>query len=339
MTLDDAASTSDEEGIMDLDNMFPEPERPASPPPTIHSYSSSLLSHFIPRNQSPNTPAPSLTIQLVGTNPLWGHVLWNAGVSLSDYFLAQSSASSTSETTIKGSTVLELGAGGGLPSLVCGVLGAGKVVITDYPEDALLDNLQWNVHENGRVLKDALSSSEAASDEKAEMVRTWDERMVVAGHLWGKNTSELLDIITDVPTPYASNPPPGSTSRRKYDILILSDLIFNHSQHLALLQSCEALITPSTGRAYVFHSHHLPQYYLRDLGFFQLAQERGWVVRRVVKEHRGVMFQEDQGDEEKRATVWGWEMKWDGEGRAGSWNREEHSESLGKIMDVELARS
>jgi nicotinamide N-methyltransferase len=305
-----------------------------------------LLSHYIPHPRSSNAPVPSLTVQLVGTNPLWGHVLWNAGVSLSDYFLAQSSLGNTPETSIKGSTVLELGAGGGLPSLVCGVLGAGKVVVTDYPEDALLDNLRWNVSENGRLLKQALQDCEAAADdESAEMVRTWGERMVVAGHLWGKTSSELLDIITDVPTlPTSrsnsnSNPPPSPSSPRKYDILILSDLIFNHSQHLALLQSCEALITPRTGKAYVFHSHHLPQYYLRDLGFFQLAQERGWVVRRVVKEHRGVMFQEDQGDEEKRATVWGWEMRYSGKGEEGRWDREEHSEGLGKIMEDEVKRS
>ncbi|KAJ9113665.1 hypothetical protein QFC22_005974 [Naganishia vaughanmartiniae] len=359
MTSDDAASTTSEEGIMDLDNMFPEPERPATPPPTIHTYTSPLLTHYIPHSSSSTGPtsAPSLTVQLVGSNPLWGHVLWNAGVSLSDYFLTQAAHSGSTGTPgtgpdsptrernpIKGTTVLELGAGGGLPSLICGVLGARKVVITDYPEDVLLDNLRWNVVENGRILGQALQRSDCAVEDEsaAEMVRTWDERMVVAGHLWGKNTEELLDIISNVPTQSLSAtppPPPLTASQRKYDILILSDLIFNHSQHSALLNSCEALITPLTGKAYVFHSHHLPQYYLRDLGFFSLAKERGWVVRRVVKERRGVMFQEDEGDEEKRATVWGWEMCFGGPGGKGRWEREEHSQGLGEVMDALVAGS
>lgn len=195
--------------------------------------------------------------------------------------------------------MLELGAGGGLPALVAGVIGAPKVVVTDYPEDALLANLRWNVAENARVLRSA------GCDD------TLEERITVSGHLWGKHP-ELLGT--------------------GYDILILSDLIFNHSQHAALLDSSESLIKRHTGRAYVFHSHHLPQFHLRDLGFFTLARERGWRIRRVVKEHRGVMFARDQGDEEMRGTVWGWEMRWEGPGGVGVWDAEEHSVGLSGVV-------
>ncbi|KAJ9105558.1 hypothetical protein QFC19_003540 [Naganishia cerealis] len=323
---DDGSSTSDGEGLMDLDTMFPEPERPPPPPPTIHTYASPLLAQFLSDEEA------KLVVQLVGTNPLWGHVLWNAGVSLSDYFLTLATQRQPQEPGIAGATVLELGAGGGLPSLVCGVLGAAKVVVTDYPDEDLLDNLRWNVAENGRRLAPL-----------ADARRMWDERMVVKGHLWGKKTDELLDLVDGTPpsppllTDDVSPPPQPiplerADERRKYDILILSDLIFNHSQHHSLLHSCEALITRRTGRAYVFHSHHLPQWYLRDLQFFRLAEQRGWRIRRVVREHRGVMFAEDQGDVEKRSTVWGWEMRWDGEAIGGSWDREEHSEGLTQVM-------
>lgn len=197
--------------------------------------------------------------------------------------------------------MLELGAGGGLPSLVAACCAAGKVMVTDYPEDSLLDNLRWNVRENTRILR------------SAGCLTALEDVVQVEGHLWGKHPDLL-----------------GG----KYDILVLSDLIFNHSQHLALLQSCEALISP-TGRAYVFHSHHLPQFYLRDLGFFTMAEERGWRVRRVVKEERGVMFEEDQGDRGKRGTVWGWEMVFEGQGRGG-WDPEEHSEGLAGIIRSEV---
>ena len=41
--------------------------------------------------------------------------------------------------------MLELGAGAGLPSLVAAILGARKVVVTDYPDPDLIVNLEHNV--------------------------------------------------------------------------------------------------------------------------------------------------------------------------------------------------
>ena len=41
--------------------------------------------------------------------------------------------------------MLELGAGAGLPSLVCAVNGASTVVVTDYPDADLVENLRYNV--------------------------------------------------------------------------------------------------------------------------------------------------------------------------------------------------
>lgn len=46
---------------------------------------------------------------------------------------------------MKGQTVLELGAGAGLPSLVCAINGAKQVVLTDYPDADLVENLRYNV--------------------------------------------------------------------------------------------------------------------------------------------------------------------------------------------------
>lgn len=41
--------------------------------------------------------------------------------------------------------MLELGAGAGLPSLVAAILGARKVVVTDYPDADLIANLNHNI--------------------------------------------------------------------------------------------------------------------------------------------------------------------------------------------------
>ena len=50
-----------------------------------------------------------------------GHLLWNAGQVISEYLQLHA------EELVVGKDVLELGAGAGLPSLVCGILGARKV--------------------------------------------------------------------------------------------------------------------------------------------------------------------------------------------------------------------
>lgn len=236
---------------------------------------------------------------------------------------------------MEGKTVLELGAGGGLPSLVAGCLGASKVVCTDYPDKALLGNLTRNRDENARPTASSGSAESRGYPQLAQHV-------VIEGHLWGKKPEELLQCLPEDNDSSAeagpSKPSDRPHSRRRYDTLILSDLIFNHSQHAALLDTCEAVITPSTGLlaedaetghpesraaaleagaggvALVFHSHHLPQHKDRDLGFFRLARDRGWHVRQVLKRRVGVMFEEDGGDVEDRAHVWGWELRWPGSG-------------------------
>ena len=62
-----------------------------------------------------------LRLRLVGHNPLWGHHLWHAGRVVAEYL------EENRETLVKGARVLELGAGAGLPSVVCALGGAEKV--------------------------------------------------------------------------------------------------------------------------------------------------------------------------------------------------------------------
>lgn len=47
-------------------------------------------------------------------------------------------------------SVCELGAGTGLPSLVCARLGARKVVVTDYPDEGILNTLRENAQGEAR---------------------------------------------------------------------------------------------------------------------------------------------------------------------------------------------
>ncbi|KAK7059147.1 Protein N-terminal and lysine N-methyltransferase efm7 [Paramarasmius palmivorus] len=228
-----------------LDDIFPEPPRPETPPPTVVSYKEHK-------------------IRLVGSHVLWGHYLWNASIALADCF---SGEESSFRLDVKGKRVLELGAGGALPSIIAALNGAEKVFITDYPDKPLIENIQYNVDQN--------------------VPEELQNRVVVEGFIWG--------------TPFQST--------EKFDIIILSDLIFNHSQHEALLRTCEQCLSPtSPTQVLVFYSHHRPHLAHRDMEFFRLARERGWNCEQVVKRKFPPMFPEDSGEEEVRATVWGWSL-------------------------------
>ena len=56
------------------------------------------------------------------------------------------------EKLVHGKNVLELGAGAGLPSLAAAVWGAKNVVMTDYPDEDLVENMKINVHAAEDVL-------------------------------------------------------------------------------------------------------------------------------------------------------------------------------------------
>jgi hypothetical protein len=45
---------------------------------------------------------------------------------------------------LRGRRICELGAGAGLPSIVAALAGAETVVVTDYPDVSLIENLRWN---------------------------------------------------------------------------------------------------------------------------------------------------------------------------------------------------
>ncbi|TEB37275.1 hypothetical protein FA13DRAFT_1726356 [Coprinellus micaceus] len=259
---------------LDLDSMFPEPPRPPSPEPTISTYERDSAFVKGPEDWS------AIDIRLVGDHPLWGHHLWNAARSFASYL-------DTNTPLYKNLNVLELGAGGALPSLVAAKNHAGLVVITDYPDDSLIDNIQFNISRN-------LNPSE-------------HDRSFARGYIWGRSTDELLALAEE------------KTGRGSYDLIILSDLVFNHSQHDALLTTCESALTPSspspssgsatvTPSVLVFYTHHRPHLAHRDMEFFSKAEARGWAVEKVVEERFPPMFPDDPGDEEVRSTVHGWKL-------------------------------
>ena len=49
---------------------------------------------------------------------------------------------------MKSKRILELGAGAALPSIVSVLSGAERVVVTDYPEDESIRNMEYNLDIN-----------------------------------------------------------------------------------------------------------------------------------------------------------------------------------------------
>ena len=76
-------------------------------------------------------------------------------------------------------TVVELGAGCALPSLLSATLTKGHpslVIITDYPDETILSNLRSNVQENKRLIAEEC-------------------KVICKGHEWGTDVDPLLYVL------------------------------------------------------------------------------------------------------------------------------------------------
>ena len=178
---------------------------------------------------------------------------------------------------MQGRTVLELGAGAGLPSLVCALHGAEKVVVTDYPDSDLIMNLRHNIQHCSTL---GLESN-----------------IVAEGFLWGTIPDTLEAHIHP---------------HRGFDLLILADILFNHSEHAKLLTTLHDCMKKSPESvALVFFTPYRPWLLEKDLNFFELARADGFVVDKILERTMDkVMFENDPGDEVLRKTVFGYEVKW-----------------------------
>ncbi|KAJ2156045.1 Protein N-terminal and lysine N-methyltransferase efm7 [Coemansia sp. RSA 552] len=174
---------------------------------------------------------------------------------------------------VRDQTVVELGAAGALPSLVSALNGARRIVITDYPDSDLIANMRKNV----------------------ELNRIPASQAVVEGHRWGNDIESIGRL--------------SGSAQNTFDVLILCDLVFNHSEHNGLLKSVDQLMDRDHGVAYVFFTHHRPWLAARDMEFIDRARdELGLDVTRIVEEYTGPMFEEDPGDERVRGTVHGFRL-------------------------------
>lgn len=199
----------------------------------------------------PDGSGRTVLLSLLGAHPLWGHLLWNAATIVSDYLVQER------PQLCRQRVVLELGAAAGLPSIVAHTLDASVVVATDYPDPDLVSNLTKNCQRNS--------------------ITGGAGRLLTEGYIWGAKTDKLEAHL-----------PKG---KRYYDLVIMSDLIFNHQAHGAMIDTLDSCLPPAFDKdldetagtachdgpqALVFFSHHRPHKSAEDMQFFEQARQRGW---------------------------------------------------------------
>ncbi len=97
-----------------------------------------------------------------------------------------------------------------------------------------------------------------------------------------------------------------------FDLLVLADLLFNHSEHEQLVRTiCMSLRKQPPSRALVFFTPYRPWLLQKDLAFFDVARAAGLNVEKLLEKVMDkVMFANDRGDELLRKTVYGYELRW-----------------------------
>ncbi|RKO88957.1 S-adenosyl-L-methionine-dependent methyltransferase, partial [Blyttiomyces helicus] len=190
--------------------------------------------------------------------------LWNAGLSMTKYL-------DKNKSIYTGKNVLELGAAAALPTLMCAINGARTVVSTDYPDPAVIKNIERNARENapGQVEAGALK---------------------VVGFIWGQPVEDLFAAL------------PSPTDR--FDLIILADLIFNHTEHANLLKTCAQCLAPG-GVVLTTFTHHVVKWADRDMKFFEIAaaDPLNFEFEKLYEDRHSPMFPDDDGDLDVRSTV------------------------------------
>ncbi|KAG7289458.1 hypothetical protein NEMBOFW57_005829 [Staphylotrichum longicolle] len=170
---------------------------------------------------SPHLPHPiALALAQVEAETdryLFSHYLWNSSLLLAELIEAgtlgleipreEGIAPPVATFDVSGLKTIELGAGTALPSIMAGLLGARRVVATDYPAPPVLKTLEENV-KAGVQAKNAPRGRFAV------------EEVLVAGHGWG-----------DLEGPLARE------NERAFDRVLAADCLWMPWQHENLRRS------------------------------------------------------------------------------------------------------
>ncbi|CAK7240612.1 MAG: Protein N-terminal and lysine N-methyltransferase efm7 [Sporothrix thermara] len=302
---EDRQSDVDSDDPDTFDGLFADPPDyyPPSPPPTTEK-------HALGRS------GVQLTLHLVGHSVLEAHRLWNGSRVMADYLEEEQEQG---RDLVRGKTVLELGAGAALPGIVCGlVLGARKVVVTDYPDPDLVATMRRNIEEAEAGLASTAGSA------ALQAAYAGPGTVVADGYVWGGDPVPLLQHLAG-PSEAAAGSNEDGSAVQKYDVVLLADLLFRHAEHSKLAYSvAQTLKKTPASRSYVFFTSYRPWLRHKDLAFFGDACAAGLVVEHLLEkrlEKPPLFFENDPGDVSVRSTVSGYSLRWpvEGEDPASFW--------------------
>lgn len=160
---------------------------------------------------------------------LFADDIWPGAVVLSDFLC-------DNPTLCAGKHVVELGAGGALPSLVALSLGAKRSLITDFPGSGILENIQELLRNNG-LCGTTGDVNDGSSD-------TLPQDVTVAGLKWGQQIN-----LEGVWTPTSGQAPDRAVSSTSshvdsFDLVLLAELLWKDTYplHAALLDTVVRLM-------------------------------------------------------------------------------------------------
>lgn len=249
---------------------------------------------------------------------LFSHYLWNASLLLAEFIEAGTvlraqqreggQASSLSQTQppplltsqlgppdlttfdITGLSTIELGAGTALPSLLAGLLGAERVVLTDYPAPAVISNLRANAERN---LRPELSPGGKVAD-----------TVEVDGHAWGElpsaPSSSSSSLLTEKEKENGGGEDRIHGRHHAFDRILVCDCLWMPWQHDNLLKSIDWFLKEENAeeaRCWVVAGFHTGRDGMREFFREERLGKAGLEVERI------------------------WERDCDGAEREWSWDR------------------
>lgn len=230
---------------------------------------------------------------------LWGHLVWNSALYTAKRILLN-------DIDVRGKRVLEVGAGLGIPSIVAALHGANMAIVSDYPEDHLIEILKMNAEanvwkarreQNSQAKAENTNGTETIEEEKEEtesaelpMSPPKGANLQVMPLLWG-NQDHIKEAMRRV-------------HNAGFDVIILSDVLFNHVCTEDLLKTVSATLSKDrSAAAYVIFNHHRPHRMFEDLQFFEKCELFGLDFVKMDEQHYPVMFPNDPGPTEIRMPV------------------------------------
>lgn len=160
--------------------------------------------------------------------------------------------------------MLEIGAAAGVPSIVSAIKCARTVVMTDFPDVELVQNMRAN----------AASSVDLMPNPGC---------LHAEGYKWGAPVEGICGYLPSEET--------------GFDVLIMADVVYSHREHGNLVKTMQQTLKRSPEAvALVIFTPYEPWLLPRTERFFPLAEENGFRVTKVFEKLMDqVLFENDPG--------------------------------------------